>query len=440
MVFSILYKHPGGVWETRVCGALAAFFLVAWGAKGAPAVSPAGPVLTVAQDGSGDLNGNTDAVLQQAIDTLRQRGGGTLRVRAGVWRLRRGLRLHDVHALRIIGEPGTVLRADPGRIGHVTQPAEKGSTRIVVDHPEYFLGGMRIELHARGRKITSPAGKVFYQDFVMAAIKAVEGARLVVTGPLPFPIPAGTPVLAVFNGISIHAPATDVLITGLTLDMARSRWPVRPRNHTYHCCIYAVGPYSYSKGPTGPPVERLRVVDCELRNAHYRGAAFYSVVHSGVYHCRIENTGAEGIDFDHFCYYCEAVGNSLRDVHNIELNDASWCLAAGNTIERPGVGIVVWQWCRLPELNVGNLLLDNRIIDAREVGIRLAAGADRNVVTANRIERFGTAAIEVLGRENILAGNVLIPRRPDALRLPKTDNGNIVIDTAPPAGGKVLPK
>jgi len=200
---------------------------------------------------------------------------------------------------------------------------------------------------------------------------------------------------------------------------------LRPLNHTYHCCIFVAGPYSYAKGPTGAPVDHFRIVNCRLRNAYQRGVAFYSVIRSGVYACRIEDTEAEGIDFDHFCYDCEAVDNELINCRNLELNDASDCLISGNTLRNMGTGIVIWQWCTLPNLNVRNLILNNLILDAKGPGIQCRKGADRNTFRGNIISGAGGSGIFVEGNDNIIDGNKLLRNGQRGIHI--VGEGNLVL-------------
>jgi len=178
-------------------------------------------------------------------------------------------------------------------------------------------------------------------------------------------------------------------------------------NHTYHCAVKVSGPYSYERGPTGPAVEHFRIANCTIKNAHHRGVAFYSVCHSGVYDTRIENTAAEGIDFDHFCYHCEAVGNDLRNCRNIELNDASYCLITRNKMTRCSAGIVVWQWCKQGGLNVHNMIVGNHIVESRSDGIRCQTGADHNMISRNTVKNARGTGIVVAGVQNTIVGNAV---------------------------------
>ncbi|NOY82270.1 MAG: hypothetical protein GXP31_14825 [Kiritimatiellaeota bacterium] len=370
----------------------------------------------------GDFKGDTGAGIRRALAELKSRGGGTLLIKPGTYILHQAIELSDVHDITIIGAPGTLLKAAPGRVVRLAEAAVRGATRIVVEDASSFRPAARIEIRSPGRTDVSPNGAKHTVPYIMARVARREGNALVLSAPLGYAAPAGAEVSNVFNGFVISAPATDITICGVTIDMARGEWPKAPLNHTFHCAVFARGPYSYSKGPTGPAVERLRLVRCTIRNAHQRGVAFYSVRHSGVYDCEIENTGAEGIDFDHFSYYCEAVGNRLRNVRNLELNDASWCLVANNRIEGAVAGIVVWQWCTLPDLNVGNLILGNSIIGPRADGISCRIGADGNMISGNTVRGAGGAGILVQGRDNRIMGNTVRDCKGPALQIASDRN------------------
>ncbi len=385
----------------------------------APTPAPAAdrPRLTVGQDADADFTGATDAAIRQALAELKARGGGTLLIQPGTYILHQAVELRDMHDVTVVGAPGAVLKAAPGRLVRLAEPAARGTTRIVLEDASSFPPGARIEVRSPGRTDVSPAGTKHTVPYIMARVARREGNALVLAAPLRYAAPAGVEVSNVFNGIVVSAPATDITLYGLTIDMARDKWPKAPLNHTFHCAVFARGPYSYSEGPIGPPVERLRIVRCTIRNAHQRGVAFYSVRHSGVYDCEIVNTGAEGIDFDHFSYYCDAVGNRLGDVRNIELNDASWCLVANNRIEASDAGIVVWQWCTLPDLNVGNLILGNSILRPRADGISCRLGADDNTISGNTVIGAGGSGILVQGRDNRIMGNTVRDCKGPALQI-----------------------
>ncbi|MBT3382023.1 MAG: DUF1565 domain-containing protein [Lentisphaerae bacterium] len=372
---------------------------------------PAAPgnavLLTVAQDGSGDYNGRTEQPIQNAVDAARDGGGGTVVVRPGTYVLNRGLDLAGRNNVLVQGEPGVVLKLAPQRIGTVASDVVAGEKILPLEDASGFFPGARIEIRATGRTNITPSGKKHAIPYVMAVVDRVEGNVLHLQTPLKYAVPRASELSMVFNAISVRGRTIDLALTGLTIDMNRDEWPLPPLNHTYHCGVFAAGPYSYEKGPTGPPVELFYILDCTIKNAHHRGIAWYSVCHGKVHGCTIENTHAEGIDLDHFCYYSEVVNNRVLNCRNIELNDASHCLVTDNTIEDCGVGIVIWQWCKLPDLNVRNLVLGNTIRGAKGIGIHCRTDVDNNTIRNNTVIGSRGAGIRLEGAENSVAHNTV---------------------------------
>lgn len=369
--------------------------------------------------------GSSLGKIQQAIEEAHEQGGGVVLLKAGEYTLDRALELSNKQNVTLLGEKGTVLKAAAEQITQLAESASADATRLVLDQALNVSEGMQLEIHSPGRKSVSPSGKKQTAPYVMVRVERVEGKVLHLARPVKYAVPRGAEIIVVFNGIVLHGNTSNVTIQNITLDMNRDAWPIEPLNHTFHCAIIGRGPYSYEKGPSGPPVEGVRITGCTIKNAHQRGIAFYSVIHSGVYDCRIENTAAEGIDFDHFTYHCEAVGNTLVDCHNIELNDASDCLVAHNRIVRPAVGVVVWQWCQLPGLNERNLILNNEIIDSKGEGVSLRKGAERNVVRGNLVRDSSRIGILVEGDHNVITGNTVSGSKVEAVKI--AGKGNVFL-------------
>lgn len=417
-------RHRRSTWRVAAWFLTTVVVLVPRAAQPAEPTAAA-PHIVVAQDSSGDIAGRTGGAIQAAIDKAHAAGGGVVLVRAGTYTLERELDLSGKCNVAILGSPGTVLKAARQLVGTLAEDAPAGTRALAFTEARPFVPHAMLEIRHPGRTTVTPSGKKFTQPFIMSRVQRVEGATVYLASPLGFAATKGTKVTAVFNGIVVRGKASHLSLEGLTIDMNRSEWPLRPLNHTHHCALFASGPYSYEKGPTGPPVEGLRIIRCTFRNAHQRGIALYSVVHSGVYGCRIENTGAEGIDFDHFCTHCDAVDNTLDGCANIELNDASHCLVARNRIARCHVGIVVWQWCKLPGLNERNLILGNEITHARTDGIRLQAGADRNRIVGNTVRCVQRVGIQIDGIGNVATDNVVEDTGHHGIRL--AGSGNVAL-------------
>jgi len=385
---------------------------------------PERAVVVVAQDGSGDYNGNTEQPIQSAVDAARDRGGGIVRLRPGTYTLRRGLDLAGRNGVRIAGAAGVLLKLDKQHIGVVTSDLAKGVQAIPLDNASGFLPGARIEIRSTGRTNISPSGKKHVIPYVMAAVDRIEGNVLHLREPLKYAVPKASKLSMVFNAINVRGTTVDLTLSGLVIDLNRDAWPLPPLNHTYHCGVFAGGPYSYEKGPTGPPIERFRILSCTIKNAHHRGIAWYSVCHSTVYGCTVGNTHAEGIDLDHFCSDSEVVNNRLTNCRNIELNDASYCLVANNTMADCGAGIVIWQWCKLPDLNVRNIIVGNTIRRAKGIGINCRTDADDNTIHDNVIIGSKGAGIRVEGRGNDVTNNTIRDTGGSSIQI--TGNGNTV--------------
>ena len=363
------------------------------------------PVFRVTQDAGGDFSGNTGEAIRAALDRVRQAGGGTVILAAGTFWLEKALDLSGLSNAALVGDPGSRLVLAPQVRARTVGAVEAGARQVRVRDPAGLSPGCRIEILAPGPTRVTPAGKEHAVPYMTASVRTVDGQMLTLERALGAPVPEGVDVIRVTNAVTLRGAGSNLLLSGLDIDLNRDAWPIPPRNHTVHCGVFVSGPYSYDKGPTAPPVERLRIVNCTIRNAHHRGIAWYSVVDSAVAGCTIENTGAEGIDFDHFSLRCHAVGNTLRRCRNLELNDASYCTVSGNTMEDCGEGIVVWQWCTQADLNVENVLSGNRLVRVGRYGVRLGEGADRNIVVQNSIVNPGKAAVRVAGKGNLVTGN-----------------------------------
>jgi hypothetical protein len=358
--------------------------------------------LTPSADGRDDT-----AAINAALDALRQADGGTLLIAAGTYTLASGVNLDKLRDVRILGLGMPLLKLAPGIVTHVEKGAMEGGASVTVRDAGVIRKGMRLEFHCPGRRIVPPSGKAFTQPFIGVEVKSVSGNEVALEHPLQATVPMGTTVINAYNAFEGHRGISNVTIQNIMIDMNRKNWPVRPLNHTQHCAFFLSGSYSYETGPTGPPIEGFRIIRCVIRGAHHRGAAFYQAAHSGVYSCEISDTGAEGIDFDHFCTYCEASGNTLTDCGNIELNDASYCLVQGNSLHRCRGGVNIWQWCRLPGLNTGNLILNNNFFHCSGVAVRCETGADNNFIVGNNITALKAPAIIIRGADNVLLGNTV---------------------------------
>jgi len=119
----------------------------------------------------GDLKGDTNAVIQQAIDAAGAYGGGTVELGAGVYTLYNSVQLR--RNVRLIGQGGdTVLRKCDGARSEFAVDADYGQKKVTVQDPSGFRVGMGVVItddRAGGwadtvAAITLIQGNVLYVD------------------------------------------------------------------------------------------------------------------------------------------------------------------------------------------------------------------------------------------------------------------------------------
>ncbi|MDX9980626.1 MAG: right-handed parallel beta-helix repeat-containing protein [Lentisphaeria bacterium] len=377
-----------------------------------PLLAAARPVIVLAP-GEGD---NAPAI-KAALASLRQEKGGDLILTEGTYWIGAELSLDGLVDARIVGQGEVTLRLMPQRWTRTTREAKQGDTELFLRHPEVFAPGLIVEIQGTTRETFTPDGKPHRIPYLNHTVREVLPDRIVLTKPLATDIATDAPVLHPMNLFDGRRDIRNVTIQGLVLDLNRESWPVAPLNHSHHSGIFLHGPYSYEKGPVGPPLEGIRIIGCTVRNAHHRGIAFYCARDSAVYGCHLENTGAEGIDFDHFVSRCTAVGNTLVNCQNLELNDASDCLVADNLLRDCRAGIVVWQWCQLPGLNERNFILGNRFENCPPPLVALRQRADGNTVLGNAGTVPKGPALAVDGTANLIGENAFQADQGPVLRL-----------------------
>jgi hypothetical protein len=361
--------------------------------------------------------GDNAPALKTALATLRQEKGGDLILTAGVYPIGAQLSLDGLTDVRIVGQGEVTLRLMPERWTRTTQAAKEGETELFLQQPDVFAPGLAIELQGTSRESLTPDGRPHRIPYINNTVQEVLPDRIVLAKPLTTDIAADAPILHPMNLFDGRRDIRNVTIQGLVLDLNRAAWPVAPLNHSCHSGIFLHGPYSYEKGPVGPPLEGIRIIGCTVRNAHHRGIAFYCVCDSTVYGCLLEDTGAEGVDFDHFVSRCAAVNNVLVNCQNIEINDASDCLVADNLLRDCRGGIVVWQWCQLPGLNERNLILGNRFENCPPPLVALRKGADGNTVLGNAGNVRKGPALAVDGIGNLVGENSFQAEQEPVIRL-----------------------
>lgn len=367
----------------------------------------AGPPLVVSQDGGARFTGRDEVPIQEAIDAAVKQGGGEVLIRPGTYLIRRSLLLRQARqvALRGTDAEGVVLRLPPLAYAETAEAAPAGASELRVRRSQNLRAGMRLHLEAEGD--LEPFTKK-PRPYVLATVKGLAGDRIALAGPLAHPIPAGTAMRDADapNLIEIREGSADILIEKLTLDGGRTAADPAVRGHAQLCGVFASGPYSYEKGPTGPRIEGVMVSRCIIQNCFGRGVAFYSVNQGFVLNTTIRDTADEAVDFDHFTQK-----SAMQACHvarcrvGVELNDASDCLVQHNEFRDCAIGLNLWRWCRQQDLNTRHAVRGNLFQDMAENAIQVAGGTSGSVFEGNEITGPGRNGIVLDGDGHRVAGN-----------------------------------
>ena len=361
--------------------------------------------LTVAQDGSGEFNGADEKPILAAVAKARSAGGGEIVIKRGTYVCAQPIALKDARKITFRGERGTVLKLPPLQHAETSADAAVGATELPVRVQQGLAKGVRIRIMAGGA-IDSFSGKQKPSFFVTLA--AAESGRLVLEKPLEFPVPAGTKIINedAPNLFELRGACEDIAIEGLEIDGGRAPGDPHVSGHAQLCGVFAAGSYDYVKGPTGPPMQRIVVRDCVVRNCFGRGIAFYAVTRGVVERCTIEDTVDEAVDLDHFAVGCIVQHNAVaRCGVGVEMNDANECAVLRNRFEACRIGINLWRWCKQPDLNTRNVILENAFIGTKGNALQLAAGTATNIVHGNHIRGSGGKAISLAGDDYEISGN-----------------------------------
>ena len=382
--------------------------------------------ITVAQDGSGDFNGKDEKPILAAIEKVRAAGGGTIRISSGTYVCGRSIALKDAKKITFQGEPGAMLKLPPLQFAETSADAVVGGSELRVRVQQGLTPGLRLRIMAPGA-IDSFSGKAKPTFFI--GLEKIDGDRLLLAKPLEFPVPAGTRIINedAPNLFEFRGACEGIVIEQLAIDGGRTSTDPAVSGHAQLCGIFASGAYNYTDGPTGPPVSRLIVRDCTIRNCFGRGVALYAVRNAMVERCTIEDTVDEAIDLDHFAVGCIVSQNAVARCHvGVELNDANECTVLRNRFEACDIGVNLWRWCKLPDLNTRNVIMENAFVGTKGNALQLAAGTATNIVSHNHIRGSGGKSIALNGDDYEISGNDVDGKIADG------GKGNDVFDNVTP--------
>jgi parallel beta-helix repeat protein len=380
-----------------------------------------GRAFVVAQDGTGDFVGDTEAPILSAIEAARE--GGTVFIKSGVYTVWHTISLDGAKGLTLRGEPGTVLRLPRLPRTTVVETAGKGAREVSVADADAFRANTQVRFKAPGRTDIHHGKPVIIPTFDVT-VTEVRDKTLVLAQPLQYAAPAGAPVAFAENLVSIRS-GSNVSLDTLVLDGNKHDGDPDFVGHVTLCPFLAHGPYDYEKGLVGEPIRGLRLLNCTFRNTRGRCIALYAVVESEIIDCFCEDTPDAGIDIDHFCSDLTIRGNTIRRCGiGVEINDGSRCDVRGNTIEDCGRGVAIWRWCKHDYLNVENMVAGNTIRDSGKVAIHFQENTARNQAIDNELSGGTGDGIVVEGDECVVRGNVVEGFAGQAIRV--TGKGNTV--------------
>jgi len=366
---------------------------------------------TVSQGGSGEISGADDGPLRAAI--ARAAGGGDeIVIEPGVYHIGQSIRLDGVKHLTIRGQGEVTLQLAPALVTELTAPAAVGATSLRLRSPDGLHVGLRLRVMAPG-EIVAVSGRPkpsFETDVI-----AVDGATVQLKEPLLYPAPEGAFVVNErdLNLFTIEGDSEDITLENLNLDGALLPDGLRVAPHHTRCGVWIQGRYDYTTGPSGPKPRRITLRNCRIRNFHGRGIAIYSADDCVVENCVIENVLDEGINIDHFAERCRVAGNVIRRAKvGIELNDVNDSVVERNVIANCHLGIRVWRYCKLEELNLRNEILVNRFSDIQGTALEFQSGTSANIARRNVlvVEDGSGATLETQFRD-AGSGNVMEENR-----------------------------
>ena len=354
-----------------------------------------------------DARALTEEELQGFINDAIKAGGGEVVIPPGTHLISKGLQVKDAKKLRIVGidMERTLLKLPPLAFAETAGAAQAGDLRLETKRIQGLKPGQPIQIEADGEIEPFTKKPKPYQRTV---VEKIEGQVLVLKSALTFPVPAGTLIRdpQAPNVFEVRGATDGLTIEKLTLDGGRVAGDPLVRGHVQLCGVLAQGPYSYDKGVTGAPVKNVTVSRCIIQNCHGRGVAFYAVEGGRVEDCTIMDTTDEAVDLDHFTTKAVVRHNHVaRSSVAVELNDATNCEVSANEGRDCGTGINLWRWCKMPELNQGNVITGNTFEQMKGNSIQIGRDTARNTIADNDIRDSGRNGISLSGQDQTVKSN-----------------------------------
>lgn len=294
---------------------------------------------------SGDLTGNSDRVLQAAVDYVSRLGGGTVKVLPGTFTLRNAVHLPS--GLRLIGSgPETVITRGPSETIRLSADSDWYDQEVTLDKTGDFQVGDGVTLMAKN---AHHGGQVVIKRTLVARsgnrFKLNDGLRenLWLTG---------EPSCSSLFPLLTSERTSDVVIENLTLDGNKGN--CTNLNGNYGGCIF--------------------LQDCNRYT--FRGVT-------------TRNYNGDGISFQ-ICHDVLVDNCHSHDNTDLGLHPGSGSqrpVIRGNRLERNNLGLF-WCW------GVKFGLAENNRIDAnRSYGMSIGHNDTDNVMKNNHISNSGKVGI-----------------------------------------------
>jgi hypothetical protein len=360
--------------------------------------------ITVGPSSSADLAGSTDRVIQAGVDYVARRGGGTVRLLPGTYRLRNSIFLQS--NVRLSGSgTDSVLWKEPSVVSKLIVDGDHWEQEITLADARGFRVGDGVRLVAQ-----DPHGKE--TNLIQRTLIAASGKRFKLDRRLEerFHL-CGDPRIATNFALLQCTGVAEVVIENLTIDGNKAHNEAIDKgafddgairmDESNHVTVRGVSVRDfYCDGIVWGISHDVRVEECHLLDGarlalHSGSGSQRSIVRGN----RVQRSG-EGI------YFCWGAQHGLYEK---------------NVIEECGYGMT------LGHSDSENLIRDNEIRQSGKGGIRFRGGnkafaAHRNQFERNRIVNSGDesgVAIEINGETEsvVLTRNELRETRSPASRI-----------------------
>lgn len=222
--------------------------------------------------GQGKFAGKDNQAIQRAIDAIDARGGGTVIIPKGTYRLIDAVHLRT--GVHLKGEPGAVLVNVPNIDMAIPNYIGYGKTEITVAEPKKLRVGMGIHIFDKN---------AFGFYTTVATVKRIDGDRVIISRRLShdYNVDNGAMASTVHSVIEGDG-VSDCSIEGLTLDGNGDKM-TRALNGCRGGGVFLIG------------CHRVVIRDTEIR--HYRGDAvsFQQCTDIVVDHCQVHHNSGGGL-------------------------------------------------------------------------------------------------------------------------------------------------